>query len=243
MKGCFKNKKAAPAFTLIELLVVIAIIAILAAMLLPTLAKAKQSGYRAVDLNNLKQLGVAMNLVAADNEGRLPWPNWVSGELTTLPQGWLYTLDPTASGTDQFKLQTGSFWPVLGNPKMYLCPSDDTNSALFKLRPQQISSYVMNGAVCGYGRGLNPPAKLSQMSSAGVAFWECANNNKVENETLFNDGASSPDENTSARHGKVAIMGGFDGSARLLQLVAWAEEMQSPDQNELWCFPGNPDGR
>jgi prepilin-type N-terminal cleavage/methylation domain-containing protein len=231
------------AFTLIELLVVIAIIAILAALLLPALASAKKSGYRTVDLNNLKQFGVAVNLVASDNNDIMPWPNWASGEQqSNPPAGWLYTFDSTAAGPAQFKVQTGSFWSVLANPRMYFCPSDDTNSALFKLRPQQISSYVMNGAVCGYSRALDPAVKLSQLNPQGIDFWECNNATATDNQVLFNDGASTPDENTSGRHGNVTPVGVFDGSAKLMQIPEWMEKVSEAKANELWCYPSSLDG-
>jgi prepilin-type N-terminal cleavage/methylation domain-containing protein len=229
------------AFTLIELLVVIAIIAILAALLLPALSAAKHRAWRMVDVNDLKQFAVALNLVANDDEDRLPWANWLSGEVATHQQGWLYALNPNASGTAQFKVETGAFWPILKEQKMYFCPRDNTNSPLFQLRGQQISSYVMNGAVCGYGAG--PSLKLSRMPPSGVSFWECADNTPEENQALFNDGASSPDENTTVRHGTVAIYSAFDGGARTMKLTTWAALSAQPVANDLWCYPATTDGR
>ena len=77
------------AFTLIELLVVIAIIAILAALLLPALAKAKSRGRRTACVSNLKQVSLGFRLWAGDNDSRNPWQLDVAdGGTKTVREAW-----------------------------------------------------------------------------------------------------------------------------------------------------------
>ena len=69
------------AFTLVELLVVIAILAVLAALLLPPLSRAKMAAHKAICINNQRQIGLAQQLYADDNEGDLV-PALMSDHLT-----------------------------------------------------------------------------------------------------------------------------------------------------------------
>lgn len=223
------------AFTLMELLVVIAIIGILAALLLPVLSKAKNQAAKTSDLNNLRQIMEAVHVYASENGDVLPPPNWDDGHGSRT--GWLYKPSPPSTNA-VFVAQTGLLWPALSNTKLYFCPMDGSGTAGFEDRPQQISSYAMNGAVTGYDFNAYPPQRLSAMGPNDCAFWET----DEKHPDYFNDGANWPGEGVSGRHQNGGIQAAFDGSVNYIRLQAWYTDVSYAGRNRLWCYPGSPDG-
>jgi len=223
------------AFTLIELLVVIAIIGILAALLLPSLSTSKNKSYKTVDINNLRQIMMATHMYATDYKDILPWPDWGN---TTNP-GWLYTFNAETSGPARFKAETGLLWNTLKNGKVYMCPMDDTNASLFKNRKQQISSYAMNGAACGFSKENYPAVPLSAIRQDGVAFWET----DEKHPHYFNDGANYPKEPVSTRHINGAINAVFNGAVSYIRFDTWNAFAKETNKNCLWCYPNSANGR
>jgi len=111
------SRKTKAGFTLIELLVVIAIIAILAAMLLPALAKAKDRTKRIACLNNLKQIGLGSIMYAQDNSGDLCGPTLGPGRFGGYPPG---TPNSDRDGSDD---EVTWLLPYVKNLGCYVCPA------------------------------------------------------------------------------------------------------------------------
>ncbi|MGA2246765.1 MAG: DUF1559 domain-containing protein [Verrucomicrobiota bacterium] len=254
-----RQRFVATAFTLIELLVVIAIIAILAALLLPALASAKEKALRTQCVNNVRQIGLATQMYAADNQDYMPYPNWDPPWL----RGWLY--DGTAGSppnlfTAPYNVQPqlayqggvgnnqgGLLWPYLKNIGVYRCPLDKTNTVNFANRPNKLSTYVDNGAICGYGSLTSSSYKLSAFRQDAYVMWE-PDDLAPNGATAYNDGSSSPDPATDAglghRHGKIGgIVLGVSGNVQFVKFADWDALAQSTSPNSLWCDPGTANGR
>ncbi len=261
-----RGGQAGRAFTLIELLVVIAIIAILAAMLLPALSRARAKAKMTTDINNMRQIGIAVHMYALDYDDYLVYCNWGKVSLGfNYMSGWLYT--PTPAGippqltvapfntNPKLAYETGLLFPYTKAMDVYWSPFTDKSlggvydTSILKAGNQNaLSSYVMNGSTCGFRKILQVPHQTFKISNVAfrttcILLWEPENHGpdgKYNN--AFNDGSSYPNANEgpNAIDGRGSVVLTLGLTTQYMLVKPLRELMLSMGPNEMWYSPDAP---
>jgi len=232
--GQARRRNGRSAFTLVELLVVVGIIALLITILMPSLERVRAWVNQVMCQNNHHVLTTATRLYTADWNQHLPFSNWLSQEDGRTGRysnwngpGWLYKFPRMEELED---IEAGSLWQYIGSHNAYRCPADKPP---YKGKTHAITSYMMNGAVTGYGSQL-PAFQVTEFRADAIIYWEVGTGS-------WNDGSSSPSEDITTRHKDGAVVSCMGAYTEWISFEDYYyEESRLPGR--LWCNPDAADG-
>ena len=143
-------------------------------------------------------------------------------------------------------IEAGLYWPLIKQRATYNCPLDRTNDVSWQKRQQRISSYIMNGAVCSFGRQTKTTHKLGAFNPSAYVMWEpeIRNYSGVWDANSGHDASQYPneEEGIGRRHRKGAVISGFSGQVHFIKFEDFQREQRFNKPGLLWCVPDSKDG-